>query len=212
MSLKLSTVPSGDLVEYNKNHKRFQGLVLFGIVCAAVIVVSVYFGFLRDLGLFKDTFLGIFFSHFVSEVKNFTFLGFFYIYFFGGLILIFIPAEPYFFAAFAMGKFHYYDFFAMFAGLLLSYAVNYFIGWRFSKLAAVIVSPKSFYKSKTLVNRWGKWAVLLTNLSSFGCQQVSCVLGVFRYSLFGMLFLTFVGQAVKYLFVFLFLSGITNLF
>jgi membrane protein YqaA with SNARE-associated domain len=212
MSLKLSVEPSGDFVEYNKHNKRFQGLVLFSIIALIVISVGVYFGFLRDLGLFQDTFIGDLFSHFFSEIKNFTFLGFFYIYFFGGLILLFIPADPYFFAAFAMGKFHYYDLFAIFAGLLLSYTVNYLIGLRFSRIAAVIVSPKSFYKSKTLVNKWGKWAVLLTNLFSFGSQQVSCVLGVFRYSLFGMLLLTFVGQAVKFVFLLLFLSGIINLF
>jgi len=144
MSLKLSGEPSSDFIEYNKANKRFQGFVLISIIALIAISVGVYFGFLRDLGLFQDTFVADILNHIIFEIKNFTFLGFFYIFFFGGLILLFIPAEPYYFAAVGTGKFHYHYFIAIFAGIILSYSVNYLIGWRFSNLSALMVSPKKF--------------------------------------------------------------------
>ena len=208
MSLKLSVEPYLDFVEYNKTNKRFQGLVLIGLV----FIVAVYFGFLRDLGLFKDTFVADIFGHFISEIKDFSFLGFFYIYFFGGLILLFIPAEPYYFAAVGMGKFHLHYFFAIFAGIILSYSVNYLIGLRFSKLSALIVSPKNFYKTKTYINKWSFLAIFFSNLFSFGSQQVSFVLGVFKYNKLRLLVLTVAGQGLKYLFLTLVMSGIIRLF
>lgn len=176
MSFRPSTSPTSDFVEYNYNYKRFQGLFMIGIIIAVMLAVGFYFGFVRRLHLFETSFIADFLRHVGSEITSFSFLGFFYIYFFGGLILLFLPSEPYFMTAMGTGNFHYINFIAIFLGLLFSYSINYLIGLRFSRFSSFLISTKKFYKVKNYVNKWGVFAVFLSNLF-FGAQQALFVLG-----------------------------------
>lgn len=210
MSFKLSSEPWNDFFEYNGSFKRFMGLFLIGIFVIIGIVVGVYFGFLKDLSLFQGTVVVDFLAHMGSEVKNFSFLGFLYIYMFGGLIFLFIPLEPYFIGAVGAGKFHLINVFAMFLGLLIAYSINYLVGWRFSKLSIFLVPTKKFYSVKSFVNRYGVFAILFSTLI-FGAQQAMFVLGVFRYNKLRLFIFTFVGTFVKYVFLGLLLSGLVKI-
>ena len=44
-------------------------------------------------------------------------------------------------------------------GFFIAYNVNYYIGQKFSKIAKKIITPKKFYKTKGILNKWGKWAI-----------------------------------------------------
>jgi membrane protein YqaA with SNARE-associated domain len=211
MSLKLSGEPSSDFVEYNHAHKRFHSIFVISVICFVLVVVGVYFGFLRDLGLFKDTFVGVFLHHVGDEITSFSFMGFFYIFFFGGILLVFLPSDPYFVTSISLGKFQYINFVAIFFALLFSYIINYWVGSRFYNFSAMIVSPKEFYKVKNTVNMWGSWGILFSNIF-LGCKEVTFVLGVFRYNKLRLFLLSFTGIVIKYVFLILVLKGIIILF
>lgn len=130
-------------------------------------------------------------------------IGLFFVMFFGGLFFLMIPVEISFFGA--LTNFSPVTVLIVTAlGAGLSYTLDYFIGRRFSGISRKVISLKKFYKTKSVVNRYGGWAVLFFNIIGIGSQQTTFILGVFRYNRVRLAFLTATGQLIKYSVIILF--------
>jgi len=70
---------------------------------------------------------------------------------------------------------------------------------KISKLSKKLISPKKFYSIKSYLNRYGKLAIFAARaLPFFPSQQVTFILGVFRYNRTRLLVLTMLGQMFKF--------------
>ncbi len=198
MALKLSKTPTSDFIEYGRFRKKSSAMFLIIVVSIIIAAVLVYLGFLRHLKLFEGTWIVTFLSHVKTHLFAYTFLGLFYACLFGGLFFMLIPIEAFYVAALKKGLLTPYHILFMFLGLITSYSINYIIGLRFSKLSKNIVSPKKFYRVKILINKFGKLAILFFNIIGMGSQQLTAVLGVFRYNKTRLLIFSLTGQLIKY--------------
>ena len=198
-----------EIVEVNALKKRVSGIVTIGIVLFIISIIIIYIVFLRKSTIFQDTFIASFLSHVGSNIASFNLLGAFYIALFGGLFFIFVPMEVYFINALRYNN-PLLLFLVFITGILVSYSADYFIGIRISKLAKKSVSPKKFYKIKSLLNKFGRVGIFAASAIPFlPSQQTSFILGVFRYNRTRFFMLTFAGQIVKYLGIILFFSFFT---
>lgn len=208
MSLKLSATPTSDFIEYKRLNKKWSGIVLIGVFSLIVITITFYLIFLRKLPLFESTYIPIILNHIKTHIFAYSSLGLFYATFFGSLFFLFIPLEAFYIAALKKGMMSPLHFAALFAGVLLAYSINYFIGWRFSRFSKNLISPKQFYRIKIAVNRFGKLAIFLFNVIGMGSQQLTFVLGVFRYNKTRLFVFALAGQIVKYTIITLSMIGI----
>jgi membrane protein DedA with SNARE-associated domain len=115
--------------------------------------------------------------------------------------LLYLPGDPFFVAAIASGKFTLFHAFAIFLGMFASYSINYIIGMKLSTFSRNLVSPKNFYKTKAIINKFGSPAIFFINLVGFGSQQLIFVLGVFKYNRTRLFVLSFTGQLLRALIV-----------
>jgi membrane protein YqaA with SNARE-associated domain len=207
MSLKLSSEPVHDFVEYNKFFKRWYGILLIVIICMIAAILISYFSFIRNLQLFHGTLIASILLHIKREIFSYSALGIFYIYLFGGMFFIFVPVETFYIAVLNKGTVSSLHLLMLFFGVLVSYSLNYIIGLRLSRFSKNLISPKKFYNTKILVNRFGKWAILFFNLIGLGSQQLTFVLGVFRYNKTRLLVFTAIGQVLKFVLITLFMFG-----
>jgi membrane protein YqaA with SNARE-associated domain len=197
MGLKLSENPKQDFTEYDDPKKRITWIVLTSISVIFGAILLINFIFLKKFDLFGDTWVLAFMNHINTSVTSLSALGMFYIFFFGGLILLFLPVDPIYILTLTAGKFTLFHAFAMFFGLGLAYTVNYLIGYKLSAFSKHIISPKNFYKSKVMINKYGKWGIFFINLIGVGSQQLMFVLGVFRYNWLRLFLLSFPGQLLR---------------
>lgn len=197
-----------EIIEVNAKKKKFNGILEILIVLFIIFVIVLYLVFLRKLTFFQDWFLTDFLAHVKMHIASFDLLGSFYIAFFGGLFFIFVPMEAYFFGA--VNDMHSLLLYLVFiAGIFVSYSLDYLIGLKANRLAKKLVSPKKFYSIKTYINRYGKWAIFGANVIPFmPSQQVTFILGVFRYNKIRLLVLTIGGQIIKYGVILLLYAGI----
>jgi membrane protein DedA with SNARE-associated domain len=209
MSLKLSETPKQDFIEYNDPLKRLSWIILISasVIFGAVIILNLVF--LKRVDLFGNSWLLVFIKHINTEVVGLSALGMFYVFLFGGLILLYLPGDPFFIAAITTGKFTVFHALAMFFGTLISYAINYLIGLKLSAFSKHLVSPKNFYKSKVILNKYGWPAIFFINLIGVGSQQLVFVLGVFKYNLPRLFLLSFAGQFLRALIIAAFVLIIT---
>lgn len=198
-----------DIVEVNALKKKVSGLVAIGTVLFIISIIVIYIVFLRKSTVFQDTFIASFLSHVGSNIASFNLLGAFYIALFGGLFFIFVPMEAYYINALRHSN-PFILFLVFIFGILISYSADYLIGTKISKFAKKAVSPKKFYKIKSLLNKFGRVGIFAASAVPFlPSQQVSFILGVFRYNRARFFVLTFLGQIVKYLGIMLFFSFFT---
>jgi membrane protein YqaA with SNARE-associated domain len=190
------TVPTNIILEVNAKSKRLQGFFTILLIAFVATAVLGYIIFLR--GVMQDTWLAAFISHVKVHVAGFTLLGSFYTALFGGLFFIFGPLEAYFMGALSKG--HPVALYAVFMlGTVLSYFLNYLLGLRLSGLTRRLISVKSFYQLKCWINRYGKGAIFISNLVPLmPSQQVTFVLGIFRYNQVKLFLLSMPAQMLKY--------------
>lgn len=198
MSLELSNTPSGDFVEYNRLFKKWSVISIFSFIA---IIIALYFIFVEKLQIFEGTWIPILLHHIKTQVFSYSALGLFYVCLFGGLFFLFIPVEAFYIAALKTGKLSPLHIILMIIGILASYSLNYIIGLRFSGISKKFVSPKKFYKTKIIVNKFGKFAILFLNIIALGSQQLTFVLGVFHYNKTRILVFTVIGQLIKFAFI-----------
>ena len=192
-----------ELFVYNRTQKRVKGIafILGGIVLAGLI--AAYLLFFRDINPFAGTFVESVFVHVKHHISALSYLGMFYVTFFGGLFFLSVPID----LIFIMGMGHNNPILlalVALAGLFPSYYIDYFIGKKFSGAARKIVSVKQFYKIKTAINKRGQIAIFLFNAGPMGSQLVTFVCGVFRYNPKRLFLMTALGQVTKYVFMVIF--------
>jgi membrane protein YqaA with SNARE-associated domain len=209
MALKLSENPKQDFTEYNDPKKRIAWIIIISVSVIFGIILLLNFVFLNRVDLFGDTWMLAAIKHVNTEIVSLSALGMFYVFFFGGLILLFLPVDPFYIAAITTGKFTLLHAFAVFFGLGLAYTVNYLVGLKLSSFSKHLISPKNFYKSKVIINKYGRPAVFFINLIGVGSQQLMFVLGVFRYNWQRLFLLAFAGQFLRALAIAAFVLLIT---
>ncbi len=187
------------IIEMHARRKKLEGLLTIAAIAFVILVIISYLIFLKKLSFFQDSLLTSIVGHVKSEIVAFSTLGSFYTALFGGLFFIWVPMEGYFIKA--MLNSDPVLLYALFIiGIIISYSIDYLIGLKLSKLSKKLVSPKKFYRIKTYINRYGKAAIFLASAIPFlPSQQVTFILGVFRYNKTRLFVLTLAGQMVKYL-------------
>jgi membrane protein YqaA with SNARE-associated domain len=189
-------MPSDMMKEIHGRRKKLEGLATITFIVLVIFGVLGYLIFLR--GIFQDSLLADIVHHVAGEMWHTTLLGSFYTAFFGGLFFVFLPLEATYIAA--LTKNHAVAVYAVYmAGIMLSAAVNYLVGYKLSKLSRRLISTKNFYKTKCYVNKYGKAAVFVSNAVPFmPCQPITFVLGIFRYNWQKTLILTITAQMLKH--------------
>jgi len=198
MAFELSSSPESDFIEYNNKSKRFSGFMMFFSLGAIVFLFVLYLVFLRRLELFHGSWISLFLGHIKVHVFSGSALGLFYVTVFGGLFFLFTPIEAFYFASVNSGRFSFLHAAAMAAGIVISYSINYILGVRFSRFSRKFVSAKQFYRSKVILNKFGSLAVFFFNIIGAGSQQLTFVLGVFRYNKTRVFVFSVLGQLIKY--------------
>lgn len=185
---------SGQMIDFER--KRPSGLVI-AIITAIIAAIIILFILAIKFPILKDSFLWHFFSHIKYHTSTLSYLGMYYVTLFGGLFFVTVPIEPYFVVAIQRNN-AFIITLAAFLGITISYTVDYILGYKFSNVSKKLISVKQFYKMKAIINKRGSLAIVFFNIIGFGSQQITFVLGVFRYNWIRLALLTFLGQAIKY--------------
>ncbi|MGM5481982.1 MAG: VTT domain-containing protein [Nanobdellota archaeon] len=174
---------------------RILTLVILGIV---VFLGTIFFVLFKGSGVFNNTFIMYLINHVRISLSEFGLLGSLYVGLFGGLFFLFFPMEAYFIKALSVSN-EYLVFLFFFSGIIFSYSMDYFIGMKFSRISKKLISAKKFYSIKSYINKFGSLAIFIANGIPFlPSQQVTFILGVFRYNKIRLLVLVLGGQLVKF--------------
>lgn len=169
--------------------------VLIGLVLFALLVVLS--SFISGLSLLP-AYLTDFFSSLAKSIATGEPVGIFIMAFSGGLFFIFLPLEIIFLNYLRTGSDPWLTFALYLSGLLCAHTLDYWIGYRLSRLVKLMVHPRKFYGMKGILNRYGKVTIFVINTLPLPSPALSATLGAFRYrpSLFFALMLA--GQVTLY--------------
>lgn len=191
-------IQNNEINEINARKKKIDGILSITAVFFVLLILILYILYFRRLEIFQDSFLTLIVSHIKNKIAAFNLLGSFYVSLFGGLFFIFVPMEAYFINALRYNPALIITL-VFICGIIISYTADYLIGMKMSRLSRKLISPKKFYKIKSFLNRFGKPAIFAVHAIPFlPSQQVTFVLGVFRYNPARLFILGFLGQALKY--------------
>ncbi|MDA3856611.1 MAG: VTT domain-containing protein [Candidatus Woesearchaeota archaeon] len=199
MSKKKNIFYDKDLMfSYDFNRKLFLNFAyFFGFILFVSFILYYVFSIRISNNLFSIIVNG-FFSHIYLQLKSTTFLGAFYTTLFGGLFFVFVPLEI-IFVAFLRAEHNPISIILLFIlGLVISYSINYEIGMRLGNISKKIISIKKFYKIKSMVNRYGVYAIFVFNVLPLPSQPLSTILGVFKYSRNKFYIFFILGQLIKF--------------
>jgi len=186
------------IFSYDRLNKIAFGI--FVIFLAALLVLfGVSYFFLRNSDIFIFKYLNIIISHITLQISGSSILGIFYTTLIGGIFFISVPLEVLFVKFIKAGHPLLIVLIPYFIGLIISFTVNYYIGFKLSGLSKKLVSPKKFYKLKGVLNKYGPWAILFFNATPLPAQLLTVILGVFRYNKTRFYVLFLIGQFVKYM-------------
>ncbi|MBR9690473.1 hypothetical protein GOV08_02200 [Candidatus Woesearchaeota archaeon] len=188
-----------DLYEYDLQRKVIHGVIMIGFFMLAGVLFATYIFYFRQFGLLQGTFIETIMIFFKDQIANYTFLGLFIAAMVGGLFFIPLPMEIIFATFLVKNPATATVFFVYMAGLTLGYSFDLFIGYKFSTFARNLISTKKFYKMKTWINNYGKFAVFLSCVTPLPSQQVSFIVGVFKYNKYKFLTQFLAGQTIKLL-------------
>ncbi|MGM5488370.1 MAG: DedA family protein [Nanobdellota archaeon] len=188
---------TSELFNYGYTSKRLQPFLFIGTLLflffAAAMALFIFWGDNPFAGsIFEAIFL-----HVKGQVINRSYLGVFYVTFFGGFFFLSVPIEVFFVAALKNHNPILLIIVAL-AGAAISYTIDYLLGYKLAILSRKFISIKQFYKMKSLINRRGLMAILFLNIIGVGSQQMTFVLGVFRYNKTRLVIATLIGQTIKF--------------
>jgi hypothetical protein len=185
-----------EIKEVNARKKKLDGMITIMVFLLVIWIAVLYFGFLRSI--LAGTWFGAMVGSIKHELATFSALCSLYVTLLGGLFFIFIPMEAYYLNA--LNHTQPVALYAMFIlGISISYTLDYFVGMKFSRLSRKLISPKQFYKIKSLINRRGQAAIFAANaIPMLPSPQVTFVLGVFRYNRMRLFILTASANMLKY--------------
>ena len=138
-----------------------------------------------------------------SSIIELTSVGLFYTGFFGGLFFLPIPQELFFYMGLFKGNNIFFSILLIMAGYLLAQFVNYYLGSKLGKLILPIVSKKTVYKSRRVINKYGSFGIFIFNLFPLPAPMITFALGLVRYNIYRLFFYTFLGSLIKYIALFL---------
>ena len=196
MKTKSISFRENRIFSYSRLNKIGFGIfVILSAVFIVLLVVAYFFQRNSDILIFRVMNTAI--THVSSHIWGASPLGIIYTTAIGGLFFISIPLEVLFVKFLKTGHPILIIFLFYFLGLIVSYTIDYLIGLKLSNFSKKIISPKKFYKTKGILNRYGSLAVFSFNALPLPSQLLSVILGVFRYNKtrFYVFFLS--GQAVK---------------
>ena len=133
-----------------------------------------------------------------NEIIALTPLGLFYIGFFGGFFFIFAPVELLFLKGLDNGNNPILMVILVLTGVLLSQAVNYFLGSRFSSVMLNFISKRKVYKVRITMNNYGNYAILFFSILPLPIDVLTFALGITRYNLLRLYVFLFLGNATKF--------------
>lgn len=195
------------IFEYNNLRKELIGIIQIIVYTILVLLVLSYFIFFKNSDFFIFQGVRYFVTAIYTQIQAGTLLGSFYTACFGGLFFIFLPNEI-IFTTF-LGKNNPYLILLIFLiGLSCSYWANYYIGLKFAKVVKHIIKAENFYKTKGIINKYGKAAIFLFNVTPLPSQQLTAVLGVFKYNKARFYTFFLAGQTIKYILIILVGSAI----
>ena len=186
------------VMKVNVRQKELNVVFLIGAIFFISLMLVLYLTTFKEMQLFTDSFLSSFIKHIGQHLASSSLLGSFYVGVFGGLFFIPTPIELIAMRAINQNSYPILVIGFLFIGLLISYSINYIIGLKLSNIARKLISIKRFYQLKTFVNRYGKYGVLFFNALPLPSQQLTFVLGVFRYNKTRLFVFTLIGQIIKY--------------
>ncbi|MBN2458131.1 VTT domain-containing protein [Candidatus Woesearchaeota archaeon] len=194
-----SMMHAKSIFELNAKKRYFEGLFTIMIIGFISVVILLYVLYFRKLEFFQDSIFNDIVAVLKAQIASFSIAGSFYVAFFGGLFFIFVPMEAYFYSA-LMATDRTLLFIIFILGIIVSYSSDYLIGMKMSRISRRFISPKKFYSIKSYLNRYGKAAIFAASaIPMFPSQQITFILGVFRYNKARLFLLTFSGQVIKYL-------------
>lgn len=186
------------VMKVNARQKEFNVVFLIAMIFFASLMFVLYLTTFQKMELFTDSFLTSIIRHIGYHLSSSSLLGAFYLGMFGGLFFIPTPIELIAMRIMDQNPYYVLVLIPLFAGLFISYSIDYIIGLKLSNLARKLISIKKFYKLKTFINRYGKYGILFFNALPLPSQQLTFVLGVFRYNKIRLLVFTLAGQIIKY--------------
>jgi membrane protein YqaA with SNARE-associated domain len=186
------------IFSYERLNKIGFGLAMIFLI-AAVILLGITYFFQRNSDIMIFKVINTVITHISSHISHVSPLGMIYTTLIGGLFFVSIPLEVLFVKFLNAGHPILIVFLFYLFGIIVSYTINYYVGLKLSGLSKKLISPKKFYKTKGILNRYGALAVFAFNALPLPSQLLTVILGVFRYNKarFYVFFLS--GQLAKYL-------------
>lgn len=200
------------IIEYNHKRKIISGLFYIFFFAAATSLLLLYIFYFRQLAIFEGTFIERLINFFKNEITNTTFLGLFIVAIIGGLFFIPLPMEGVFVLFLVKNPNTLAVFFVYLAGISLGYMIDLFVGYRFSIIGKKMISTKKFYEIKTMINHYGKWAILIASATPLPGQIVAFIAGVFKYNKTKFFVQFLLGITIKLVVITLFIKGPSLLF
>ena len=190
-----------NLFEYAHERKFMNGILTFVFLIVAAMIILSYFLYFHKLEIFRGTIVESIVDFFKINISNYTLLGAFMLAFFGGLFFVPLPMEILFATFIVKNPQTFWVFTLYMIGLTLGYSTNLFVGYKFSNVSKKLISTKKFYQTKCYVNKYGKFAVFLSNVLPAPSQLVSFILGVFKYNKYKFITQFWAGQTLKLLII-----------
>lgn len=187
-----------NIFEYNLGKKlRFLTYLALGLIIIIGFSFYYYFSLSRMDNFFVNTINSII-DHVKLNISNLTVLGALYTTTFGGLFFLPIPTEFLFFAFLRAGTSPVLLVALYVVGLIISFTINYIVGFRLSEVSKKIITPKRFYKIKVSLNKYGIWTIFAFNVLPLPAQPLAAIVGVFRYNKIKFYTAFIAGQAIKF--------------
>ena len=195
------------IFEYNQKTKFWFGL---GTIITVLTIITLFILF-NAFNVLEGTYIDHIVTYVKAQIYSGTLMGLFLTGLIGGLFFIPVPLEL-LFLAFVSRNDPLLATVVMLAGLTLSYAFDYYLGYRFSTFSRKLISAKQFYTIKSKLNRYGKIALFIFNVFPLPSQPLLFICGVFRYNKTRVFLYSFAGWVIKLSVIALLYNTIIRLF
>ena len=186
------------IFSYNHDQKIISALILIGSLTFLIAFFLFYFFSLKYKEFIVIQIINGIFSHISLHISAATLLGVLYGSAFGGLFFVFIPTEAIFVSFLRGGHNPILVLLIFLSGFVISYTFNYFIGMKLTNLSKMLITPKKFYSTKGIMNRYGNLAIFALNALPLPSQPLATILGVFKYNKTKFYTFFLLGQFSKY--------------
>lgn len=195
-----------DIIEYNQIRKKLNGAVIISLLIILSFIMALYFFYFGfgNRSFIEGTIFEYIIIFFRENLANYTLMGVFLLALFGSLFFVPLPMEILFASYISKNPNTAMVFLMYLLGIFIGYTFNLFIGYKFSFIAKKLISIKKFYQIKVWINKYGKFAVFLSNALITPSQQISLIVGVFKYNKYKFWIQFLSGQLIKMIVIVIF--------